>query len=90
MTTPTSAPTSVTQPSHRARPRFVAILRYTLRSCLPLRRWAAILMPCAGAVLFGALSHAVERSAEDAFANIAAEAIFGLVKVREGEITLRG
>ena len=59
--------------------RFLAIVRYTLRSCLPLRRWAAILLPCVGAVLFGLLSHAVRASAERAFANIAAEAIYGLV-----------
>jgi ABC-type transport system involved in multi-copper enzyme maturation permease subunit len=62
-----------------ARSRFGAIVGYTFRSCLPLRRWAAILLPCVGAVLFGLLSHAVESSAERAFANIAAEAIFGLV-----------
>jgi len=63
----------------RPRPRFVAIVRYTLRSCLPPRRWAAILLPCAGAILFGLLSHAIEARPERAFANIAAEAIFGLV-----------
>jgi ABC-type transport system involved in multi-copper enzyme maturation permease subunit len=63
----------------RPRSRFLAIVRYTLRSCLPLRRWAAILLPCIGAVLFGLLSHAVDEGAERAFANIAAEAIFGLV-----------
>jgi ABC-type transport system involved in multi-copper enzyme maturation permease subunit len=63
----------------KPRPRFVAIVRYTLRSCLPPRRWAAILLPCAGAILFGLLSHAVSGRAERAFANIAAEAIFGLV-----------
>jgi ABC-type transport system involved in multi-copper enzyme maturation permease subunit len=61
------------------RSTFVAIVRYTLRSCIPPRRWAAILLPCVGAVLFGLLSHAVSGSAERAFANIAAEAIFGLV-----------
>jgi hypothetical protein len=60
------------------RSRFVAIVRYTFQSCLPLRRWAAILLPCLSALLFGLLTHAVDDSAERAFANIAAEAIFGL------------
>ena len=63
----------------RPRSRFVAILGYTLRSCLPPRRWAAILLPCAGAILFGLLAHAVNDTADRAFANVAAEAIFGLV-----------
>ena len=62
----------------RPRSRFLAIIRYTLQSCVPPRRWAAVLLPCAGALLFGLLSHAVDESAEEAFANIAAEAIFGL------------
>ena len=40
----------------------------------------AILLPCAGALLFGLLAHAVDDShAERAFANVAAEGIFGLV-----------
>ena len=63
----------------RPRSRFVAILRYTLQSCLPPRRWAAILLPCVGAVLFGLLSRAVNGSRDVAFANVAAEGIFGLV-----------
>lgn len=70
---------AVAPSSSRSRSRFVAIVRYTLRSCLPPRRWAAILMPCAGALLFGALAHAVRETADAAFANVAAEAIFGLV-----------
>ncbi len=65
--------------SMRSRSRFGAILRYTLQSCLPPRRWAAILLPCVGAVLFGLLSRAVGSSADRAFANVAAEGIFGLV-----------
>ena len=38
-----------------------------------------MLLPCAGALLFGLLVHAVDASAERAFANVAAEGIFGLV-----------
>lgn len=63
----------------RPRSRFVAILSYTLRSCLPPKRWAAILLPCVGALLFGLLSRAVDTRPDVAFANVAAEGIFGLV-----------
>ncbi len=61
------------------RSRFAAIFVYTLQSCVPPRRWFALLLPCAGALLFGLLAHAVNGSAERAFANVAAEGIFALV-----------
>jgi ABC-type transport system involved in multi-copper enzyme maturation permease subunit len=64
----------------RPRSRFMAILRYTFQSCLPPKRWAAVLLPCAGALLFGLLAYAVtNNTADQAFAHIAAEGIFGLV-----------
>ncbi len=63
----------------RPRSRFAAIFMYTLRSCLPPKRLAAVLVPCAGALLFGLLARAVDASAERAFANVAAEGIFSLV-----------
>jgi ABC-type transport system involved in multi-copper enzyme maturation permease subunit len=63
----------------RPRSRFVAILVYTLRSCLPPKRWAALLLPCVGAILFALLSYAIHTTNERAFANVAAEGIFGLV-----------
>jgi ABC-type transport system involved in multi-copper enzyme maturation permease subunit len=72
-----TAPSSVT--TGRPRSRFVAILVYTLRSCVPPKRWAAVLLPCAGAVLFGLLARAVDDPVDRAFANVAAEGIFGLV-----------
>ena len=62
----------------RPRSQLAAIIRYTLQSCLPPRRWAAVLLPCVGAVLFGLMSHALVGTAEDRFANVAAEAIFSL------------
>jgi len=65
--------------SQRPRSRFAAIFLYTLRSCVPPKRWAAILLPCVGAVLFGLLSRAVDTRPDVAFANVAAEGIFGLV-----------
>jgi ABC-2 type transport system permease protein len=68
-------------PAARPRPRapFVAILAYTLRSCVPPKRWVAVLLPCAGALLFGLLAHAVDDTAERAFANVAAEGILSLM-----------
>jgi ABC-2 type transport system permease protein len=63
----------------RPRSRFAAIVGYTLRACFPPKRWAAILLPCAGALLFGLLTHAVDDPAPRAFANVAAEGIFGLI-----------
>lgn len=72
MTAPTTAPA-------RARPPLVAIVDYTLRSCLTGRRWLGLLLPCAAAVLFGLLAHALEGTPEDDFAHVAADALFSLV-----------
>jgi ABC-type transport system involved in multi-copper enzyme maturation permease subunit len=65
----------------RPRSRFVAIFLYTLQSCVPPKRWAAVLLPCAGALLFGLLARAVDNfpTTDRAFANVAAEGIFSLV-----------
>jgi ABC-2 type transport system permease protein len=63
----------------RRRSPFLAILVYTLRSCFPRKRWMAVLVPCAGALLFGLLAHALDEPAGRAFANVAADGIFGLV-----------
>ena len=63
----------------RPRSRFAAIFAYTLRSCLPPKRWAAIALPCAGALLFGLLARAIDDTPGRAFANVAAEGIFGLM-----------
>jgi ABC-type transport system involved in multi-copper enzyme maturation permease subunit len=72
---------TVATPVRAGRPgsRFAAILRYTLQSCFPPKRWVAVLMPCAGALLFGLLALAVDDTAQRAFADVAAEGIFGLV-----------
>jgi ABC-type transport system involved in multi-copper enzyme maturation permease subunit len=74
-----TAAANTAQPRLRPRSRFVAILRYTLQSCFPPKRWFAILLPCAGVLLFGLLTYAVDDSAARAFANVAAEGIFGLM-----------
>lgn len=58
----------------------ITIMAYTWRSCLPPKRLAAVAMACVGALLFGALSHAVDTSsAERAFAFVASEGILSLV-----------
>ncbi|HTK16938.1 MAG TPA: ABC transporter permease subunit [Acidimicrobiia bacterium] len=57
----------------------MAILVYTLRSCFPRKRWLAVLVPCAGALLFGLLSYAIRGSAQHAFSAVAADGIYGLV-----------
>ena len=74
-----TAPVPVT--ARRPRSRFVAIFLYTLQSCVPPKRWFAVLLPCAGALLFGLLAHAVHHfpTMERAFANVAAEGIFSLM-----------
>jgi hypothetical protein len=59
---------------------FVAVVGYTLRACLPARRWVGVLLPCAGAVLFGWLATAADsRSTQEAFADVAELGLFGLV-----------
>ncbi len=63
----------------RARPPLLALVGYTLRACLSARRWLAILLPAAASVLFGFLASTVDGTAVDAFASVAATALFGLV-----------
>ena len=58
---------------------FTALVGYTLRACLPVRRWFGVLLPCAGALLFGWLSASDSRSAEAAFGDVAEIGLFGLV-----------
>ena len=65
--------------SRRRRPRLLAVLVYTLQSCIPPRRWAAVLAGCAGAVLFGLLARLAYSNVRLGFSNVAAEGIFGLM-----------
>jgi hypothetical protein len=58
---------------------FVAIVGYTLRACLPAKRWWGVLLPCLGAVLFGWLATLADTSTERAFAFVAEHGLFGLV-----------
>lgn len=63
----------------RARSPLVAIVIYTLRTCLPGRRWVGVLLPCAAAVAFGLLVRGLDDTAQADFARVAAHALFGLV-----------
>ena len=73
--------TATTEPSptRSARHPVVAIVAYTVRSCLPGRRWIGVLLPCAAAVLFGLLATTLDDEATRAFADVARTALFGLV-----------
>jgi hypothetical protein len=71
---------AVTSPGgRRLSSPFTALVGYTLRACLPIRRWFGVLLPCAGALLFGWLSASDSRSAEAAFDDVAEIGLFGLV-----------
>jgi len=70
--------TAATRATRRAPFALRAIITYTLRSCLPPKRLLAVVMACGGALLFGLLSYAIDQPASEAFANVAAEGIFGL------------
>jgi hypothetical protein len=58
---------------------FVAIVGYTLRACLPARRWWGVLLPCLGALLFGWLTTVADTSTQRAFEFVAEQGLFGLV-----------
>jgi ABC-type transport system involved in multi-copper enzyme maturation permease subunit len=63
----------------RTRLPIVAIVVYTLRSCLPGKRWVGALVPAAASLLFGFISSTVDDTAVSAFASVASNALFMLV-----------
>jgi len=69
----------LTSTTHRPAPRVGVIVAYTLRSCIGPKRWLGCLLPCAGALLFGLLTHAMPEAAGESFARVAADGIFALV-----------
>ena len=79
--TPPSPPPPSSPPFATGRPplRLVTIVVYTLRSCIGPKRWLGSLLPCAGALLFGLLAHAMTEAPGEAFARVAADGIFALV-----------
>ncbi|HET9601089.1 MAG TPA: hypothetical protein VFP08_05840 [Acidimicrobiales bacterium] len=56
-----------------------AVVGYTLRACLPVRRWWMLAVPCAAAVFFGFLSRLDDAPADVAFATMADVALFSLL-----------
>jgi hypothetical protein len=78
---PAVAPQSST-PAGEGRPirtPFAAVLVYTLQACLPAKRWLGVLLPCAGALLFGWLSQFVDHDEVEAFGGIAEGGLFALI-----------
>jgi ABC-type transport system involved in multi-copper enzyme maturation permease subunit len=58
---------------------FRALVAYALRAAVPPKRRIGLLVPCAAAVLFGALSRGLHGDASHSFGRVAALALFGLV-----------
>jgi hypothetical protein len=61
------------------RPVLLALVGYTLRSCLPGRRWVGALVPAAASLLFGFIATTSSEPDVRAFASVAAVGLFGLV-----------
>ena len=66
-----------TRPGRTSAP-LVAIVRYTLRVCVPRHR-ALLVLPLAGAVLFGLLSRISDEAAATAFARVGGAAFHSLI-----------
>jgi len=62
----------------RAGAPLAAIVGYTIRACLPARRYL-LLLPFAGAVLFGLLSRMSDEPTVTAFARVGGAAIHSLI-----------
>jgi hypothetical protein len=78
-TPPPSPPAPAGPPARPLPSPFVALVGYTLRGCLPARRWWGVLLPCLGAVLFGWLATLADTTPQRAFAFVAEQGLFGLV-----------
>lgn len=63
----------------RRRSAMGPLVAYTLRACFPAKRRIGMVVPCAGAVLFGLLALAIDEPREIAFTRVASVGIFGLV-----------
>jgi hypothetical protein len=58
---------------------FVALVAYSLKASVPPRRRLGLLVPCAAAILFGAIARTFGGDASHHFGEVAAAALFGLV-----------
>lgn len=64
----------------RPRAPFVAVVGYTVRACVPLKRRLGLLLPCVGALLLGLLTHAaIDVDAPRALATVADVGLFTVV-----------
>ena len=73
------SPRSATATAPRALVRFPALVGYVFRACVPARRLAVLLLPCAAIVLSGLLSTAVvENDRGQSFADVVLVIVFGL------------
>jgi ABC-2 type transport system permease protein len=72
-----AVPPTTSAPGRPSR-RFVAVVVFTLRSCVGPRRWLGCLLPSLGALLFGLLARGIDRPVVEAFAQVASQGIFGL------------
>ncbi|MDQ3946071.1 MAG: hypothetical protein M3357_13155, partial [Actinomycetota bacterium] len=52
---------------------------YALAACFPRRRRFGLLLPAAGAVLFGLLVHVLDQPAAEGLASVAGPGLFGVV-----------
>lgn len=68
----------MTRVSTGARSPLLAIVRYTMRACVPSQR-ALLLLPIAGALLFGLLSRLSDEAAVTAFARVGGTALHTLI-----------
>lgn len=68
------------QPGGRIYSPFTAVVLYTLRACLPAKRWFGVLLPCLGALLFAWIVQAVDDSDQvEAYSQIVRQGLFGLI-----------
>ncbi|HVL05025.1 MAG TPA: hypothetical protein VM388_03505 [Acidimicrobiales bacterium] len=68
----------MSQGSTAARSPLAAIVHYTLRACMPAQRWL-LLLPVAGAVVFGLLSRLSDEATVVAFARVGGTAMHTLI-----------
>lgn len=77
---PSAPPEHPVAPGRALPAPFTAVVGYTLRACLPAKRWFGVLLPCLGALLFGWLAQVVDGTSPEAdFADAADFGLFALI-----------
>lgn len=59
--------------------RFVAMVTYVPRACLPPKRLSILAVPVVSAVLLGFLTHAIDEPSHEALGNVVDIGMFGLI-----------